>query len=217
MVQICGITTANFNYPLTTWPRSLSMLCRRASLCPAETQEDKHQQTTKRSPQGRRYLQSWNATRVPTNASLRSWFMPWTASERPRLSLYTEHQRFMTQLLATRLKHNTKTVFTSSRFTVWAYKQSSPPSLWSLLAYTPHTEVNRENERCADEASIFPVPLLSLAMKGEGCAGRVKREKKKCQEEKLFYSKSYPFHAFQIALQQRVQSKDHIVAEALEL
>lgn len=42
MVQKCRITTAHFNYLLTTWPRSLSMLCQRASLCPEETQEDKH-------------------------------------------------------------------------------------------------------------------------------------------------------------------------------
>lgn len=95
---------SKFNYPLTTWPRSLSMLCRRASLCPAETEEEKHQQTTKRSLWGRRYLQSWIATKVPANASLGSGFMPWTASERPRPSLYPEHQRFMTQFLATRHK-----------------------------------------------------------------------------------------------------------------
>lgn len=31
------------------------------------------------------------------------------------------------------------------------------------------------------------------------------------------HSKSYPLHAFQIPLQQRVQSEDHVVAEALEL
>lgn len=84
------------------------MLCQRASLCPAETQEDKHQQTTKRSPGGRSYL----------DASLPSQFMPWTASERPRPSLYPELQRFMTQLVATRLKHNTEAVFASARFTV---------------------------------------------------------------------------------------------------
>lgn len=35
------------NYLLTTWPRSLSMPCQKASLCPAETQEYKHQHTTK--------------------------------------------------------------------------------------------------------------------------------------------------------------------------
>lgn len=45
--------------------------------------------------------------------------------------------------------------------------------------------------------------------------GREKR--KRLREEKQSYSKSYPFHAFQITLQQRVQSEYHIVAEALEL
>lgn len=39
-------------YPLTTWLHSLSRLCQRAFLCPAETQEDKYQQTTKRLPWG---------------------------------------------------------------------------------------------------------------------------------------------------------------------
>lgn len=40
---MCNTTTA-CNYLLTTWPRSPSMPCQRASLCPAEEQEDK--QTT---------------------------------------------------------------------------------------------------------------------------------------------------------------------------
>lgn len=37
------------------------------------------------------------------------------------------------------------------------------------------------------------------------------------REEKRSSGKSYPLDAFQIALQQRVQSEDHVVAEALEL
>lgn len=42
------------------------MLCQRASLCPAETQGNKHQQTTKRSPWGWSYLPCWIATRGPS-------------------------------------------------------------------------------------------------------------------------------------------------------
>ncbi len=132
MVQI----TANFNYPLTTWPRSLSMLCQRASLCPAETQEDKHQQTTKRSPGGWSYLQSWIAPRVPANASLRSQFMLRSTSKWPRPSSYPQHQGFVTQILATRLKHNTKAVFTSARFTVRSFELRTLPRPSSLLSYT---------------------------------------------------------------------------------
>ena len=197
MMQICGITTAEFNYPLTTWPRSLSMLCQRASLCPAETQEEKHQQTTKRSPWGRSYLWSWIATRDTANASLPPRFMPWTPSQWPSPSLYPDHQQFMTQLLATHLEQNTEAVFISPRFTVWSLKQRAltPPPL--LLTFT---ETERWIERCADEASISPAPLLKRVA---GPPGRVEWEKKK-RDRKKNYSKSYPFHAFQIALQQRV-------------
>lgn len=56
-------------------------------------------------------------------------------------------------------------------------------------------------ERCAEEANILPA------------AERETDDVRKRGGGKL----SYPFHAFQIALQQRVQSEDHIVAEALEL
>lgn len=54
--------------------------------------------------------------------------------------------------------------------------------------------------------------LRPAAKFGRRGGGAVKPE-----TEKQFDSKSYPFHAFQIALQQRVQSEDYIVAEALEL
>ncbi len=50
----------------------------------------------------------------------------------PTPVLYPKHQGFMTQLPATRLKHNTKgLVFTSARFTVGAL-----PSLSGLLSLT---------------------------------------------------------------------------------
>ena len=123
--------------------------------------------------------------------------------ERPRPALYPEHQRFVTQFLATRsAKRNTKAVFTSARFTACAFKNRENASLVSSpLAL----DIPRLIERRADEAPIKP------------CHGGNQGREKKCQEEKVFYSKSYPLHAFQIALQQRVQSEDHIVAEALEL
>lgn len=176
------------------------MLCQRASLCPAETQEDKHQQTTKRSPGGQSYL----------DASLPSQFMPWMASERPRPSLYPKHQRFMTQLLATRLKHNTEAVFASARFTVWSFEQRALPGLFSLTHSHRSWEINGELTR-----HLFSPSRGWTGPWGE--ESKEEEEKETMQEEKLFCSKSYPFHAFQIALQQRVQSEDHIVAEALEL
>lgn len=110
------------------------MLCQRASLCPAETQEDKHQQTTKRSPGGQSYL----------DASLPSQFMPWMASERPRPSLYPKHQRFMTQLLATRLKHKHRgSVCFCQIYSVIFWTESSP---WSLLPYTLSMHMHRSWE-----------------------------------------------------------------------
>lgn len=195
------------------------MLCQRASLCPAETQEDKHQQSTKRWPWGRSYLQSWIAPTVPANASLRSRFMPWVASERSHPSSYPEHQGFMTQLLATRLKHNTKAVFTSARFTGWSLEQRTLPRLAGLFSLTHSTCTCTEVERLTEMCWWGLYCLCPAAKPGYGGPqeSRERERNKELQEEKLFYIKSYPFHAFQIALQQRVQSEDHIVAEALEL
>lgn len=87
-------------------------------------------------------------------------------------------KRFMTQLLATGLKHNTEAVFTSARFTVGSFEHRA-------------------------------LPRLSLAHALGTCTGTEKL--------KLFERVSYPFYAFQVALQQRVQGKDHIVAQTLEL
>lgn len=92
-------TRAHLGYPLTTWLRSPSTLCQRASLCPAGTRKNKNQQTTKRSQEGRSYLKSWIAAWGSANALLRSRFMASVPNEHPRPSLYLKHQEFMAQLI----------------------------------------------------------------------------------------------------------------------
>lgn len=108
-----------------------------------------------------------------------SWFTPWTASGRPRPSVYPKHQGFMTQLLATRLKHDRKAVFTPAKiYSSIFWTESSAPSLRSLLAYTltcTCAEVERLIETCADEASIFSALLRSSAVGGEGRSSQRQR------------------------------------------
>lgn len=88
---------------------------------------------------------SWNLTRAPPPQ-----FILWAASEWPRPSLYPKHQRFMTQLLTTGLKHNTEAVLTPPRFTVWSFEQRAlPPS-------TQHAHKSGDSWR-TDEASISSI------------------------------------------------------------
>lgn len=54
-------------------------------------------------------------------------------------------------------------------------------------------------------------------MLGPPLGGQAEREGVRKQGRRGGYCKSYPFHAFQVPLQQRVQGEDHIMAQALEL
>lgn len=194
-VHIYSFTAAHFNYPLTTWPRSLSMLCQRASLCPAETREDKHQQTTKRSPGGQSYLDHIHSSRKCLT-QLTIYVLDGETVTTPLLVPQTSKVHDPVTRHSPQAQHR-GSVYScqiySVIFSIGSF--SSAPS--SLPPYTLNMRMHRTWE------------INGELTRHRGGGGH--------QDEKLFYSKPYPFHSFQITLQQRVQSEDHIVAEALEL
>lgn len=204
MVHIYSITTARFNYPLTTWPRSLSKLCQRASLCPAETQEDKHQQTTKRSPGGRSYLDHIQSSRKCLT-QLTIYALDGEPVTTPLLVPQTSKVHDPVTRHSPQAQHR-GSVYSCQIYSVIFSIGSFSLAPWSPLPDTRNMRMHRTWEINGELTRHLFEPSR------ERQEGGIKH-----QEEKLFNSKSYPFHSFQITLQQWVQSKDHIVAEALEL
>lgn len=200
MVHIYSFATARFNHPLTTWPRSLSMLCQRASLCPAETREDKHQQATKRSPGGRSYLDHIQSSRkCLTQLTIHA--LDGEPVTTPLLAPQTSKVHDPVTRHSPQAQHR-GSVYSCQIYSVLFSIGSF--FFWSLLPYTLNMRMHRTSEINGE----LTRHLFESSRERRGWGH---------QEEKLFYSKSYPFHSFQITLQQRVQSEDHIVAEALEL
>lgn len=130
-------TTAHLSYPLTTWLRSPSTLCQRASLCPAETQKNKNQQTTKEVTGGTELFEELDRCLRPSKCFTTLSIYGLNAQQAPTPLLVPQTSRVHGPVI--RLKQHKSSVYFSEIYSV----------IFSFFSKLPHLSSKSLNHRHA--------------------------------------------------------------------